>query len=220
MRVEALKHLATSAAALAADATIVVFGSASAFATYPELGVESDLYQQTKDADFIFEPWEQRLGKALNSAVGKESLFYDHFGYYADIISPAAFDNFPPDFRDRLVPLEGCPRVFALDPHDMAVAKLFAGRPKDIRLLAFLLATTFSTSLRSASCCGTRRWRKSGSSAPTTCWIRRWRWLANSSHHSELTERRQPATATLVPCRVPHSVAESRRRCDCETRCP
>lgn len=105
------------------------------------MGVECELYQQTKDADFIFEPWEQSLGKALNSAVGKESLFYDHFGYYADIISPAAFDCFPPDFRDRLVPLEGCPRVFALDPHDMAVAKLFAGRPKDVRLLAFLLAT-------------------------------------------------------------------------------
>lgn len=141
MRVEALRHLASSAAALAPDSTIVVFGSASVFATYPELGVECELYQQTKDADFIFEPWEQSLGKALNSAVGKESLFYDHFGYYADIISPAAFDCFPPDFRDRLVPLEGCPRVFALDPHDMAVAKLFAGRPKDIRLLAFLLGT-------------------------------------------------------------------------------
>lgn len=141
MRVEALKHLANSAAALAPDSTIVVFGSASAFATYPELGIECELYQQTKDADFIFEPWELSLGKALNNAVGKESLFYDHFGYYADIISPAAFDNFPPDFRDRLVPLEGCPRVFALDPHDMAVAKLFAGRPKDIRLLVFLLKT-------------------------------------------------------------------------------
>jgi hypothetical protein len=141
MRVEALRHLASSAAALAPDSTIVVFGSASVFATYPELGVECELYQQTKDADFIFEPWEQSLGKALNSAVGKESLFYDHFGYYADIISPAAFDCFPPDFRDRLVPLEGCPRVFALDPHDMAVAKLFAGRPKDVRLLAFLLGT-------------------------------------------------------------------------------
>lgn len=39
------------------------------------------------------------------------------------------------------MPLEGCPRVFALNPHDMAVAKLFAGRPKDIRLRAFLLGT-------------------------------------------------------------------------------
>lgn len=141
MRVEALRHLATSASALAPDTTIVVFGSASAFATYPELGLECDLYKQTKDEDLIFEPWEQSLGKALNNAVGKESLFYDHFGYYADIISPAAFNNFPPDFRERLVPLEGCPRVFALDPHDMAVAKLFAGRPKDIRQLSFLLAT-------------------------------------------------------------------------------
>lgn len=141
MRIEALKHLARSAAALAPESTIVVFGSASVFATYPEMGTECDLYQQTKDADLIFEPWEQSLGLALNNAVGKESLFYDHFGYYADIISPAIFDSFPPGFRERLVPLEGCPRVYALDPHDMAVAKLFAGRPKDIRLLAFLLDT-------------------------------------------------------------------------------
>ena len=51
MRIEALKHLATSAAALAPETTIVVFGWASAFATYPELGLECDLYKQTKDAD-------------------------------------------------------------------------------------------------------------------------------------------------------------------------
>jgi hypothetical protein len=141
MRVEALKHLATSAAALAPDAKIIVFGSASVFATHPQIGLECELYQQTKDADFIVEPWEDSLCLAVSNAVGKESLFYDHFGYYADIVRPAAFDCFPPDFRERLVPLEGCPRVFALDPHDMAVAKLFAGRPKDIRLLSFLLST-------------------------------------------------------------------------------
>ena len=63
------------------------------------------------------------------------------FGYYADIVRPAAFDCFPPDFRDRLVPLEGCPRCLRSIRVDMAVAKLFAGRLKDVRLLAFLLGT-------------------------------------------------------------------------------
>lgn len=81
------------------------------------------------------------IGNLLSETLGKDSGFFEHYKYYADIVRPAAFGNFPPDFRDRLVPLEGCPRVFALDPHDMAVAKLFAGRPKDIRLLSFLFAT-------------------------------------------------------------------------------
>lgn len=39
------------------------------------------------------------------------------------------------------MPLEGCPNVWALDPHDMAIGKLWVGRPKDMRLLSILLAT-------------------------------------------------------------------------------
>ena len=39
------------------------------------------------------------------------------------------------------MPLEGCPNVWALDPHDMAIGKLWVGRPKDLRLLSILLAT-------------------------------------------------------------------------------
>ncbi|MGV3660174.1 MAG: DUF6036 family nucleotidyltransferase [Prosthecobacter sp.] len=127
--------------AIAPEVRIIVFGSSSALCSHPELPEVTDSYQQTLDADFIIDPWDNALAQMLSDTLGKESGFFEHFKYYADIVRPAAFDNFPPDFRERLVPLEGCPRVFALDPHDMAVAKLFAGRPKDIRLLSFLLAT-------------------------------------------------------------------------------
>lgn len=133
--------MATAAAALVPEVRIIVFGSASAFATFPDLADVTAIYENTNDADFILDPWSEELGRMLAKCIGRESIFFQMYGYYADIVRPAAFDCFPPDFRERLVPLEGCPRVFALDPHDMAVAKLFAGRPKDIRLLAFLLKT-------------------------------------------------------------------------------
>lgn len=141
MRFSSLKHLAGAVSAIAPEVRIIVFGSSSALCSHPELPDVTDSYQQTLDADFIIDPWDTALAQMLSDTLGKESGFFEHFKYYADIVRPAAFDNFPPDFRERLVPLEGCPRVFALDPHDMAVAKLFAGRPKDIRLLSFLLAT-------------------------------------------------------------------------------
>lgn len=141
MQLQALNHTATAAAALVPEVRIIVFGSASAFATFPDLAEVTAIYENTNDADFILDPWSEELGRMLTKCIGKESAFFQMYGYHADIVRPSAFDSFPPDFRDRLVPLQGCPRVFALDPHDMAVAKLFAGRPKDIRLLAFLLKT-------------------------------------------------------------------------------
>lgn len=141
MRVSSLKHLVSEISAIVSEAKIIVFGSASALCSHPELPEVTDSYKNTLDADFILDPWDESVARSVSEKLGNDSEFFQLHKYYADIVRPAAFDNFPPDFRDRLVPLEGCPRVFALNPHDMAVAKLFAGRAKDIRLLAFPLAT-------------------------------------------------------------------------------
>lgn len=141
MRFETLKHLASVVSAMVPDVTIIVFGSSSALCSYPDLPEKTDSYANTLDADFIFEPWDALTGQMLDDALGKESIFFERYKYYADINRPVIFDNFPPDFRDRLVSIEGCPRVWALDPHDMAVAKLWAGRPKDLRLLSVLVAS-------------------------------------------------------------------------------
>jgi hypothetical protein len=136
-----LKLLLETARSVAPDAAFVVFGSTSAFATWPDLSDHVHTYLQTRDTDLILNPWDQETARLLHQSIGRLSAFDQHHGIYADIISPAAFHNFPADFRDRLVPLPGCPNVSALDPHDMAIAKLFAGRPKDLQLLSILLAT-------------------------------------------------------------------------------
>lgn len=140
MHIEALIHLVREAASLAPGKHFIVFGSSSAFGTFPSLGDSVSTYEQTLDADLVFESIDEETWILLQSALGKESSFFDTYGYYADINGPRAFDYFPADFRERLVPLPGVENVFALEPNDMAVAKLIAGREKDIRLLSILLA--------------------------------------------------------------------------------
>ncbi|MDB6139589.1 MAG: hypothetical protein JWO94_2661 [Verrucomicrobiaceae bacterium] len=140
MDIKALVHLATAASAIVPEIRFIVFGSSSAFGSFPDLAEHIASYKQTLDADIVPDPVDQGTYDLLTECLGKESAFFDRYGYYADINGPRAFECFPADFRERLVPLQECPNVFALEPNDMAVAKLIAGREKDIRLLSILLA--------------------------------------------------------------------------------
>ncbi len=63
----------------------------------------------------------------LDEAIGQDRKFHARFGYYADFLRPGITDQLPPGWEERLA------------PHDLVVAKLHAGRPKDIDLLAALL---------------------------------------------------------------------------------
>jgi len=138
MDLKALKHMATVARAIAGPRKLIVFGSASLFGTFPAADDALELLRRSQDADFILLPFDDATGRTLNDAIGGDAAFAAQFGYHADIVRPMITENFPPDFESRLVPLDGCTDVFCLDPHDMAVAKLRVGRPKDITLLAEL----------------------------------------------------------------------------------
>ncbi len=140
MRFETLLKLATGLSSLAPDSSIILFGSCFAFATFPDLADDVSMFENTHDADFVPEPWTAELAALLNSEWGEDSAFSVQNGYFADINRPVIYENFPPGFRERLVPLPGCPKVFALEPHDMAIAKIFAGRNKDIAMLSILLS--------------------------------------------------------------------------------
>ena len=139
MCLDALKHLAGIVSAITRGGEIVVFGSSSLLGTYPAADSEHEWIHRSDDADFILDPFDEIVGRIAHDAVGRDSELESAKGYHADIIRPIACENFPPGWRERLVPLDGCPGVMCLEPHDMAVAKLFAGRPKDIGLLADLI---------------------------------------------------------------------------------
>jgi hypothetical protein len=139
MNSDRLRRLIAEARSVFSEGRIVVFGSTSLLGTFPEIAEETRLFELTLDSDFISDPWSDDAVLRLQIAVGKPSDFFKVHGYYADIVRPDAYDQFPPGFQERLVPIPGFDGVFALDVHDMAVAKLWAGRPKDIALLSALL---------------------------------------------------------------------------------
>ncbi len=140
MHIQALTHLARELRRLAPDRNFLLFGSTSIFASHRHIADELSMYEQTVDADFVPEPVDEVTWRRLRDALGKESAFFESEGYYADINGPRAFECFPHGFRDRLVPLVDVEGVFALEPNDMAVAKVIAGPEKDITLLSILLA--------------------------------------------------------------------------------
>ncbi|GEP41858.1 DUF6036 family nucleotidyltransferase [Brevifollis gellanilyticus] len=141
MDLASLNSLLSEARKIIPETPLIIFGSTSAFATWPDLPETVDTYLQTRDTDLILDPWKEETAITLQKAIGRLSLYDQENGVYADIIKPDVFANFPADFRDPLVPLEGYPNVWALNPHDMAVSKLLVGRPKDLRLLSILFAT-------------------------------------------------------------------------------
>lgn len=141
MRLHALKHVVRAAQAVTGSERIIVLGSSSLLATFGDLGEAGQPLEASVDADLLLEPDNEDLAKLLLDCLGAERPFENHFGYHADVLRAAIKDSLPPDWESRLVPLADCPGVVCLEPHDLAVAKLHASRPKDLTVLAALLAT-------------------------------------------------------------------------------
>lgn len=129
------------AGAVSLQSRIVVLGSSSLLASFADLGEPGNLLVTTYDADLLIAEMDDLTAKALGEIIGEDSLFREHFGYYADLLRLAITDVLPRGWESRLVPLAGCEGVLCLEPHDLAVAKLRAGRPKDLALLKALVAT-------------------------------------------------------------------------------
>jgi hypothetical protein len=134
-------HLAGIAAAISPGRQIIVLGSSSLLATFPELGESSGPLERSYDADFLIEGIDEQLAEVVRDAIGEGSFFQEREGYYADALRPIDAEAFPHGWEERLVPLPGCEAVRCLDPHDLAAVKVQGGRPKDIELCAVLLAT-------------------------------------------------------------------------------
>lgn len=118
---------------------IVIFGSASLLPKYPHLGEPGQPLSPSLDADFVIYGIADDLALVLIDAVGARSTFSRVAGFHADILRPDITDLFPPGWDGRLERMPEFDGVFSLEAADLAVAKLHAGRPKDVEVLAHLL---------------------------------------------------------------------------------
>ncbi len=141
MRLDSLKHITRAVLAMVEAERIVVFGSSSLLAQFPELGeLENSPLQSTYDADLIPYPFEEEVGLMLDESFGEDRIFHQRFGYHADIVRPKVTETFPASWEKRLKPLPDVVSVFCIEAHDMAAAKCLIGREKDRVQLNFLLA--------------------------------------------------------------------------------
>lgn len=130
-----LEHIIRAAASIAEDEEIVVLGSQSILGSHPDapetllVSDEADVYPKNlpERADLI------------DGAIGELSPFHDTFGYYAQGVGPETA-VLPRGWDERLVRVE-TPATrgaigWCLEPHDLCIAKLVAGRDKDLRFVA------------------------------------------------------------------------------------
>ena len=133
MRREDLDHIVRAAGDVINEDEVIVAGSQAALAQFPEglprlatLSVEADLVALDDPNDL--------KATQINGAIGEDTLFHETYGYYAEGIGRALL-VLPPGWEGRAhrVTSSGQRDVTGIYPeiHDLAVAKLAAGRDKD-----------------------------------------------------------------------------------------
>lgn len=138
MNLRSLQHVIVAAKALAEGKRIIVLGSASLLASYPELGSPSGPLATTYDADILCEPFDELTSVMLHEALGDNRTYHRIHGYHADVLRDSILQTLPSGWRERLVPVPDCEEAFAISSNDLAALKLLVGRPKDIDLLIIL----------------------------------------------------------------------------------
>lgn len=129
-----LEHLIRAAGAITGADEIIVIGSQAILGAFPDApasllrSCEADVFtlRDPKDADLI------------DGSIGEGSPFHETFGYYAQGVwlDTAVL---PDGWIYRCIEIrnDNTRQVTArcLDPHDLAVSKLVAGREKDLEFL-------------------------------------------------------------------------------------
>ncbi len=130
MRRHELEHIIRAAAAITDETEFVCVGSQAVLGQYPNAPPELLISNEVD----IYPEKAPEKADLIDGAIGQGSLFEEQFGYCADGVGPETA-RLPADWRTRALVVTGrltygaralCPEV-----HDLAAAKLFAGRDKD-----------------------------------------------------------------------------------------
>lgn len=138
MRRSELEHIIRAAAAISDQYEIMVIGSQSILGAVAQ---PPDSLTESMEADVY--PWRHpELADLIDGAIGEGSPFHDRFGYYAQGVGPDTA-TLPTGWQDRLVKIQNLNTDlkigYCLDPHDLALSKLAAGREKDWPFVAELI---------------------------------------------------------------------------------
>jgi hypothetical protein len=138
MRRSDLEHVIRAAAAITNEYEIVIVGSQSLLGAVPQ---PPALLVESMEAD-VYPRRRPELADLIDGAMGEGSPFHDCFGYYAQGVGPQTA-VLPVGWDVRLVRIQNANTDLkvglCLEPHDLAVSKLAAGREKDWVFVAEML---------------------------------------------------------------------------------
>lgn len=127
-----LEHIIRAAGSIADDNEIIILGSASVFAQFPDL---PDRFLLSVDAD-VFPKNKPHMSDTIDGSIGELSPFHEAFGYYAHGVSKETANNLPVDWDKRLLPIRsdntGGVTGWCLDIHDLIAGKYVSAREKDL----------------------------------------------------------------------------------------
>lgn len=142
MKRSELAHLVRAASRIANDENVVIIGSQAILGTYDEHELP-DRVTLSREADMAFwDDEDERKSDLVDGAIGEESEFDSTFGYYGQGVSIGTA-HLPDGWEERLVKFSSDDTepgiAWCLEPHDLALAKLVAGREKDFEYVNALL---------------------------------------------------------------------------------
>lgn len=134
MRRSDLAHIIRAAAEVSDDGEILVIGSQAILAAYSETELPPEATASI-EADIAFlDDFDDEKADRVDGAIGEASMFHSQFGYYGQGVGLATA-TLPKGWEDRLMAFEwgdtGQAKAVCLEPHDLVIAKLVAGREKD-----------------------------------------------------------------------------------------
>lgn len=145
MNRQQLAHILRAASRVVGDPDVLVLGSQSILGSYDEdeLPPASTMSMEA-DIAFLDDP-DRGKADLVEGAIGELSTFHSENGYYAEGVDVSTA-ILPIGWRDRVttwsVSSSAPATPWFLEKHDLAVAKLMAGRPKDLEFVGSLLDLT------------------------------------------------------------------------------
>jgi hypothetical protein len=138
MRRHDLEHIIRAAAAIANENEWMVIGSSSILGAFPDLPADACRSYAASITPLGY----AGFGGLIDQTIGEQSEFFEHFGYCAQEVGPK-MAILPAGWNRRLVKIQNANTElkigYCLDPHDLAISKLAAGRDKDFSFVVALM---------------------------------------------------------------------------------
>ena len=137
-----LAHILRAACAITGDPNILVIGSQSILGSFSEDELPDDATISIEADVVFFDDADERKSDLVDGGIGELSKFHETYGVYGQGVGLSTA-ILPEGWQERLASFddpEALPsQAHCLEPHDLVVSKLVAGREKDFAFARALL---------------------------------------------------------------------------------